>query len=1376
MEELMRNLELLDNLIIGRIEPHIYAFTTNTVPNYLKVGDTYRPVSVRLKEWQTYYPELEKQFEDTAKVAENVFFRDYSVHHFLESDLHKIRLRPENLEGQTHYSNEFFNNTNASEVADAISHISSDYYSKGNKYQFYNSQTALPTTVRYASTGYWEPRPNQKATINEFKRAVENGRTNLLMYAVMRFGKSFTAMCCAKELDNGIGARLVVVVSAKADVKEEWRKTVESPENFRNDYEFLSSMDLDRNHTIVTETLNKKECAKNVVLFLTLQDLQGEMIKDKHQQIFGRKVDLLIIDETHFGARAEKYGQVLKDIQFKDEKAHKKDDDDYVEISDAEKQIKTFETRVKLHLSGTPYRILMGSEFQKDDIIAFYQFSDIVNEQETWDRENLLKDNNDKGEPLNEWDNPYYGFPQMIRFAFNPNESSRKKLEELRKNGVSYAFSALLKPKSIKKMSDNSHMQFVYDREILDLLKVIDGSKEDENLLCFLDYEKIKSGMMCRHIVCVLPYCASCDSLEALINNNAERFVNLCQYEIINISGVENPNAYRTPKAIKEYIKKCEAEGKKTITLTVNRMLTGSTVEEWDTMLYLKDTASPQEYDQAIFRLQNQYVKNYEDEFGNTIKHNMKPQTLLVDFYPNRMFQMQEQKAQIYNVNVDDAGNSKLSERLTEELRISPIIVMNKNIIEQITATDILKAVSEYSRNRGVAEETNDIPVDLSLLDISDICNVISKENELGSKAGFEVKAHEGDGSHMDTQEPDEEDTDDDRPSGNEGPVDVPCENTTNDDASKKHRVKQFRMYYARILYFSFLTKDVVISLNNIIDCISKDDNARIFKNLGLSKDVLEALKNNMDKFMLRTLDYKIQNLNQLSHDDSVPALERATVANQKFGKLGKSQVVTPQKVSDGMIALLPEEFMHECVINGKSILDIASKEGEFAIALCKRYESLGYDREEIKNIIFSIPTSSITYEFTRKIYEVLGLNIENIAGKFNSYDLLNIKTDDNEINYKKIRLLLNQNKSFNEITMEDEVVLRGEENMLKFDAIVGNPPYQENIGSQENKSLSKQLYPSFITLAIKLQPRYLSLITPSRWFTGNAQDRSFVTLRNFLRNNNHFSHIVNYLNSSDVFGDVSVPGGVNYFLYHNGYSGDIIFTEISNKNETVVERPLFEKGLDVVLPMNRMISILHKVTAENFKSMEKIVTGRNPFGIPAIDASLDRITTTSPDVTHNTMILCAYGEMKYISSDEIKRNRELSKHWKVFTSKMNGGAGTLLDDKAVAILGRTFLMGPNSICSNTLLAVGDFDNRLEAENLNKYMNTKFFRFMLGIKKIAQVITSNIYSFVPQQNFRSNSDIDWGKTITDIDTQLYAKYDLDQDEIDYIESRIKSFE
>ncbi len=488
----MKDTTLLDKLIIGRVEPHIYAFTTNTIPNYLKVGDTYRPVAVRLQEWREYFPDLQKEYDRIAKVSDEIYFRDFAVHLFLEQEKHRSRLLPTDLAQGIHYSREFFKEATAQDVSEAVEDIQQSFTENDNRYQFYNVATSLPETHTYRRTETYPPRPNQEKTILQFKAAIDSGRTNLLMYAVMRFGKSFTSMCCALEMN----ANIVVVVSAKADVKEEWKKTVQSHVKFI-DYDFLTGDQLLANENTIKEKL---EAGRKVVVFLTLQDLQGETIKDKHREIFGRDIDLLIIDETHFGARAEKYGRVLRTAG----KQHSRDTDDFVEAADAEEQMKFLSARIKLHLSGTPYRILMGSEFSKEDIIAFYQFTDIVKDQEAW-----IRENNEKDEPKEEWENPYFGFPQMIRFAFDPNESSRRRLKELRENGVSYAFSALLKPKSIRKADDGSHTQFVFEQEILDFLSVIDGSKDDDSLLGFLDYEKIKTGNMCRHIVCVLPYCAS---------------------------------------------------------------------------------------------------------------------------------------------------------------------------------------------------------------------------------------------------------------------------------------------------------------------------------------------------------------------------------------------------------------------------------------------------------------------------------------------------------------------------------------------------------------------------------------------------------------------------------------------------------------------------------------------------------------------------------------------------------------------------------------------------------------------------------------------------------------------------------------------------
>ena len=199
----------------------------------------------------------------------------------------------------------------------------------------------------------------------------------------MRFGKSFTSLCCALE----ISANIVLVVSAKMDVKDEWKKTVEEAGNF-SEYVFLEAYDL-----ALSENAIKTNRAENkkVVIFLTLQDLQGEAIKDKHRELFKEQIDLLIIDETHFGARAESFGKILENAEYeKSDKSNiNKLDDENIDVNVAEKELKQINARIRLHLSGTPYRILMGSEFEKEDIISFVQFSDIVKEQKEWDRNNL---------------------------------------------------------------------------------------------------------------------------------------------------------------------------------------------------------------------------------------------------------------------------------------------------------------------------------------------------------------------------------------------------------------------------------------------------------------------------------------------------------------------------------------------------------------------------------------------------------------------------------------------------------------------------------------------------------------------------------------------------------------------------------------------------------------------------------------------------------------------------------------------------------------------------------------------------------------------------------------------------------------------------
>ena len=1301
---------ILDKLIIGRVEPHIYAFSTRTVPNYMKVGDTYRPVEQRLNEWRRYFPNLEKQFAGVAKVDDDTYFRDFAIHRFLENDLHKHRLKPSTFPNLPYYSNEFFEGVTHSDIHCALSDISDSFHNNLPKYQFYKfDKSRIPLTYQYRRTETFEPRPNQQDTIDRFKEAVAAGRNNLLMYAVMRFGKSFTAMCCAVEMK----ARLVVVVSAKADVKQEWKKTVESHFRFE-DYVFLDSDSLLGSDTVLSDSLEKS----NAVVFLTLQDLCGDEIKRKHRQIFENKFDLLVIDETHYGARAAEYGKVLNMAGKQLDKELK-----YVDSSDNYNNndtLKHLDARVRIHLSGTPYRILMGDEFSKKDIIAFYQFTDIVRDQEKWNDEHILEDG------VREWDNPYFGFPQMVRFALNPNKSSVEKMEAMKRKGITYAFSELLKPESVVKDSspEARHRKFVHEQEILDLFKAIDGSKDDENLFAFLDYAPIKKGQMCRHMVCVLPYRASCDALAVLLAQKRAEFKNLGEYQIINIAGFDEERRYKDTQSIRNKIKKCEAEGMKTITLTVNRMLTGSTVEEWDTMLFLKDCASPQEYDQAIFRLQNQYVRRLTDKNGEEIRLNMKPQTLLVDFDPGRMFRLQEQKSQIYNVNVEQNGNSRLEQRIADELRISPIIVLNKDKFREVVPADILDAVREYSANKSVADEVSDIPADLSLLADSTILEEISSLSPIDSSKGINLKSVEGDGDDIDIPDDDSKETDAD---GGQQPRQNPVDKMTTDERGLLE--KKLATCYAVILFFAFLTDNRVKSLEEIIAAIDSDDNnRRIARNIGIKKGLLKLILQKGNPFIISKLDYKIQNINTLAHDAVLQGEERINVALKKFERLSDSEIVTPMNLANEMVGILPDDV--DC---HSKFLDIASKQGEFARALLLRYGN------GVKDNIYSIPTSKLTYEFTRKVYKMLGMPVTNIFYEFNSYDLID-KTKKEEI----IK------------TLSD----------MKFNVVIGNPPYQVNDGGGTGSS-AQAIYNKFIDICrFEFESKYISMIIPSRWMTGG---KGLDKFRNSMLGDRRIRVLHDYLNAGQCFPAVAIEGGICYFRWDRDATGKCVFvSHTSDQSAFTKERYLSDDSSDVVIRYAESLSILDKTrTANNFSSL---VSPRNLFKINI------QLLESSPVIGGYKVFGRFDGKrgLMYLSRYESKNERALRflGNWKVFVSKADGAAGQLGIPIPARIIGKAELGDCDTICTETFLAIGPFATRIEAENVIKYATTKFFRFLVGTRKLKNM-TQKTYSFVPIQDFTENSDIDWSRSIDEIDSQLYAKYHLTEEETAFIEKMIK---
>lgn len=1330
------NTDILDNLIVGRIEPHIYAFTTNTVPNYLKVGDTYRPVNVRLDEWRSYFPNLEhdSNWEWLAKTENGKYFRDFAIHYYLETIKHYHRLQPTDIDNLPYYSREFFEKATPKDINEAIKDIEQyAVQTDGSKqYQFYTEER-LREETHFAPTETYEPRPNQTETIQRFLDARENGHKNLLMYAVMRFGKSFTSMCCATKMQ----AKVVLVVSAKADVKNEWKKTVESHVLFV-DYVFLCCENL-REDKAISKKLAE---GKRVVVFLTLQDLKGDDIKEKHKDLFCQNIDLLIVDETHFGARAEEYGKVLRnvnnltDAQIRKEQV-RSGESTFEDLEKGLNNIKELKVDTTLHLSGTPYRILMGSEFKKEDIVAFYQFTDIIDDKEKWERDHSqqIEDeeiNPDTQKPYQDWDNPYYGFPQMIRFAFNPSESARRLIEQLKNDGKTTQLNELFRPRSISKdtTSEKKHRLFVHEKEVLDLLRVIDGSAEDENLLGFLDYDKLKEGKMCRHIVMVLPFCASCDAMEKLISDHKDEFKNLNDYTLVNIAGHESN--FDTTEEIKHHIKQLESEGKKSITLTVNRMLTGSTVREWDTMIFLKDVSSPQEYDQAIFRLQNQYVTTYKDEKGDTIKYNMKPQTLLVDFDPNRMFLMQEQKSKIYNVNTNERGNDELETRLRRELEISPIIVINKGKISQVTPTNIMDAVRDYSANRTVMDEATAVPIDFELLEDPNLLEIIKDLEPINNTKGLSIKPNEGDGDDYDDDSGNGSDDSGDNNGRDEG---GDGNGNNHNDGDDDKRDKRLATLFAQILFYALLTEDNVKSLKEIIESIRKNDiNKRIMCNVGLKFDQLKYLQRHINPFVLSDLDYKINNINDLLSDTTIEPIKRVESALQKFGRLSTSEIVTPSHVADDMVAMLPQERLNE----HSRFLDIASKQGEFACALYKRFGP------SVKDNIFALPTSKLTYEFTYKVFKLLDIPTKNIIETFNTYHLIG---DDKET-YTQI--LKNMN----------------------FDVIIGNPPYQEMGGSGGTND--SPIYQYFYSAAKEVNPQFGCFIIPSRWFAA-GRDNLLGDFRKDMLKSGNIRKMVASVDSKKFFPSVEIKGGSCFFLADYQYNGTCDYRLILEKESLSAEVDLGR--FEILIRDPRIANIVEHVSnqmEEGAKMVDSIISSDTPFGIPTKPTNNKKQSFGLSKKRNKSKEIELYyieqlvRKTAFMSRNDITKNTNDIDKPKVFVPEV-GGSG-----KDQHVLGVPLYAPAPSVCSQSYLYIA-FNTEIEAHNFIKYLKSKFLRILVSARKITQHATNRVYCFVPMQDFTNNSDIDWSKPIPEIDKQLYEKYDL-LDEMEFIESMIKPME
>lgn len=320
----------------------------------------------------------------------------------------------------------------------------------------------------------------------------------------------------------------------------------------------------------------------------------------------------------------------------------------------------------------------------------------------------------------------------------------------------------------------------------------------------------------------------------------------------------------------------------------------------------------------------------------------------------------------------------------------------------------------------------------------------------------------------------------------------------------------------------------------------------------------------------------------------------------------------------------------------------------------------------------------------------------------------------------------------------------------MKFDVIIGNPPYQLSDGG--NGASASPLYHRFVRQAQKLKPRYLTMIIPSRWFGGG---KGLDAFRREMLNDHHIRVLVDYENASDCFPGVDIAGGVCYFLWDRDNPGLCDVVNVRNNETMHSVRALNE--FDTFIRHDQAASIVRKVCAFGEPMMSNMVSSSKPFGLR---------TFVRPQESGDILLRWQNGEGPY-RRDEITVGRELIDKWKVITSYVGyDHAGNPGKDGKRRVFSKIDILPPGTICTETYLVVGSFDTEQEATKLVAYMKTLFFRFLVAQCMYSHHITKEAYRLVPIQDFSQS----W------MDEKLYAKYGITDEEIKFIESMVRPME
>lgn len=480
------------------------------------------------------------------------------------------------------------------------------------------------------------------------------------------------------------------------------------------------------------------------------------------------------------------------------------------------------------------------------------------------------------------------------------------------------------------------------------------------------------------------------------------------------------------------------------------------------------------------------------------------------------------------------------------------------------------------------------------------------------------------------------------------------------------------------------------------------------------------------------------------------------------IANLSNDEVFTPPELANQMLDVLPDEIWSDPNV---TFLDPASKSGIFLREIAKRLidglEDVYPDLEErldhiYRKQLYGVAITELTSLLSRRslycskypnsIYSVV--RFDDAAGNVRFKNIEHAWSGGCCRYCGATQKEYDRDKSLEQYTYEFIHVDDPEEVLpMKFDVIIGNPPYQLSDGG--NNASAMPIYQKFVEQAKKLNPRYLVMITPSRWFSGG---RGLDAYRSTMLNDRRIRRLVDYEDANECFPGVDMSGGVSYFLWDRDYNGDC--TVVNMKNGVGSEQQRDLRRYEILIRSNEAVSIVDKVLGHTNRFLSAYVSSQRPFGLR---------TFAKPTKKGDLTLRWREGKGP-ISSSEITVGQEWIAKWKVIVSRVvyehAGGTDAQGMRRVLSILE---VLGPKEVCTETYIVVKTFDTQQEAQNCYEYLSLKFPRFLISQVASAQMVNRKSFTFVP--------DVDFSRSWTDGD--LYSEFGLDEEEIDYVESHIK---